>query len=64
MLRVIDGGHSYTLEGRVAAMVRWLTERAERLSDHRKVKVEFNCAGRKVKPVSTVIEDGETIEIG
>ena len=62
-MRVTDGHSSYEIDGRVAVMVRWLAERAERLSGHQKVKIEFNCAGSRVKPVSTVIEDEETLEI-
>ena len=63
MLQVTDGHSSYTLDGRVAAMVRWLAERAEWLGGQKKMKVEFNCAGRKVKPVATMIEDEDTLEV-
>jgi len=61
MVTVILDDKTIRVSGRVAAMVRWLAERAERLNTRSPLKVEFNCGGSEVKP--RVMEEGTPIRI-
>lgn len=64
MLQVSDGGQVITLRGRAAAIVWWIVDRAERLNSQRRVKLEFDCAGCKVRPKCMVFEDEAPITVG
>ena len=57
MIIVVDDGKQVRLNGRVAAMVRWLVEQAERLNQVPKMRVEFHCNGfNHVRPKIETIE--------
>ncbi len=54
---IVDDGKQVRLNGRVAAMVRWLAEQAERLNQAPKMRVEFHCSGfSHVRPKIETIE--------
>jgi len=54
---IVDGEKRVTLDGRVAAMVRWLAEQAERLNELPKMRLEFHCSGfNHVRPKIETIE--------
>ena len=58
MVQVQDGAQTYRLNGRAAAMVRYLAQRAEALNNlPNKMRLEFNCAGRSVRPKLEICED-------
>jgi len=59
----VVNGESKDLEGRVAAMIVFLAEQAEKLNGTERIKIEFNCAGASIKPSLTFFEDGPTIRI-
>ena len=59
MLQVLDGPKSHKLTGRAAAIVRWLTVNAQQINGHGRLKLQFDCAGRKVKANKTVVEGEE-----
>jgi len=63
MIEVSDGPRKYRLDGRVAAMVRWLAEQSDRVNRNGKfpLRVEFHCGGDKVQP--KVFEDEEPIRV-
>ena len=56
-------GESKDFEGRVAAMILFLAEQAEKLNGTERIKIEFNCAGSSVKPSLTFFEDSPTIRL-
>ena len=57
MIVIVDGEKRVTLDGRVAAMVRWLAEQAERLNELPKMRLEFHCSGfNHVRPKIETIE--------
>ena len=58
MVTVQDDLRTYRVRGRVAAMIVYLAEQAQRLNGFPRVRVEFNCAGqRSVVPKVELIED-------
>lgn len=59
MVLVQDGQQRYQLTGRVAAMVRWLAARAERLMVPEKIAVTFDCAGSRV---SAEVKEREKVD--
>jgi len=59
----VVNGEAKSLEGRVAAMIVFLAEQAEKLNGTKRIKVEFNCAGTQIKPSLTFFEDGPTIRV-
>jgi len=63
-VQVRAGGHTATLEGRAAAIVSWIARHAPRLNGSARVKLEFDCAGRKVRPRCAVFEDETPITVG
>jgi len=63
-LMLHDGQRVMPLEGRAAVIVRWIAARAERLNGRQRVKLEFDCAGHKVKPRCAVFEDEAPITVG
>lgn len=63
-LTLHDGQCVTALRGRAAAIVRWVAARADRLNGRQRVKLEFDCAGSKVKPRCAVFEDEVPITVG
>lgn len=63
-LMVQDGRRVTNLEGRAAVIVRWIAARADRLNSRQRVKLEFDCAGHKVRPRCAVFEDEAPITVG
>jgi len=63
-LMLHDGQRIISLQGRAAAIVRWIADRADRLDGRERVKLEFNCAGNKVRPSCAVFEDEAPITVG
>ena len=63
MLQVLDEGNRISLTGRAAVIVRWLTVNAQQINGHGRLKLQFDCAGRKVKANRTVVE-GEELTVG
>jgi len=63
-LMVQDGRRVTNLEGRAAVIVRWIAARADRLNGRQRVKLEFDCAGHKVRPRCAVFEDEVPITVG
>jgi len=58
---VRDGVQEYEVNGRAAAMVRYIAKRATSINRVGPVKVELNAAGRKVKGRVVAFDDGEEI---
>jgi hypothetical protein len=55
---VKSGSRAYIVTGRVAAMIVYLAEQAQRLNELPRLRLEFNCAGSKVvKPKIEICED-------
>ena len=49
MLTILDdAGKQITLDGRIAAIVRWLIARRQRLEAPVKMRMTFDCAGQSV----------------
>lgn len=60
---VVDGSETVRLNGRVAAMVRYLLDRRAELERLPKLRVVFHCAGWKsVRPTLEICEDEVRIE--
>jgi len=57
MLQLVDGPKSYPLNGRVAAIVLYLAKRAELINGHNKLKIEFNCLDRDLRPKFEIFEE-------
>ncbi|MBU0491320.1 MAG: hypothetical protein KKA73_13565 [Chloroflexi bacterium] len=45
-----DGGEARQVDGRVAAMIRWLTEHAGDIISSEQGEVAFHYSGKSVKP--------------
>ena len=56
-------GWEVSIDGRAAAMVRYIVEHASRLNGEHKVRLEFNCAGKVIKPKMQFFEDGQPIRV-
>ena len=57
MIVVIVNGERVQVDGRVAAMVRWLAEQSGRLNELPKMRLEFHCSGfNHVRPKLETIE--------
>ena len=63
MDRVEDGRSTITVTGRVVEMIRYLARRAEFLNGQRRVKVEFNAAGDKLRSSAVIFGDEETVTV-
>jgi len=59
MLQVLDEDKRISLTGRAAAIVRWLTANAQQINGQGRLKLQFDCAGRKVRANKTVVEGEE-----
>ena len=57
MLQLVDGPESYPLSGRVAAIVLYLAKRSELINGHNKLKIEFNCLDRDLRPKFEIFEE-------
>ncbi|MBN1815368.1 MAG: hypothetical protein JXA14_26285 [Anaerolineae bacterium] len=53
----VDGQQPVVIKGRVASIIAHLIERERLINQDANMQVEFNCAGRKVKPVIKIFED-------
>lgn len=64
VVEVRDGQDaSYTVTGRVAVMILYLAQQAQRLNELPKLRVEFFCAGFKVvKPKIEILEEELPVE--
>ncbi len=60
---VQDSDSRVTLDGRAAAMVRYIVEYADRLNNEQKMRLEFHCAGRVIKPKLQIFEDETPIRV-
>jgi hypothetical protein len=50
-------GQTYLVDERIARMVTWLLSQRERIERVERVRVEFNCAGRRI--VTEIHEGGK-----
>ena len=63
MIHVQDGTRVFIVTGRIAAMIRCLVERTERLNALPKMRLEFNRSGfKRVQPKLEVVEDEVPIQ--
>jgi len=63
-LMLHDGQRVTPLQGRAAVIVRWIATRAERLNGRQRMKLEFDCAGDKIRPRCAIFEDEAPITVG
>jgi hypothetical protein len=64
MVQVHDGGQSYQLEGRAAAMIAFIVRKAARMNEDRgKMKLEFHCKGNSIRPRLEFYEDEDVIRV-
>jgi len=57
MVEVVVGPKTYPLNGRTASLVLYLIKRMELINGHSKLKIEFNCLGRDLRPKFEIFED-------
>jgi len=57
VVEVVFGPKTYPLEGRVAAIVLYLARRSELINGHNKLKIEFNCLDRDLRPKFEIFEE-------
>jgi len=63
-MHIEDDVQSYDVSGRVAALIRWLVRRMTQINGHPgHLKLEFHCAGSRIRPVCALFEDEDTIEV-
>ena len=57
MIVQVDG-RSWSVSGRVARIVMWLLQKADRIERMERVRITFNCSG---KTISTELNEAERV---
>ena len=65
MITVTDGASSVAVDGRAEAILRWLTEpeRARRINEAGKCRIELNCNRSRIQPKIEFFEDEKAIQV-
>lgn len=62
MLVINFRGEKHRLQGRVAALITHLLEMREDVNKYERVRVEYNCAGRVIRPTIEIHPKDITVE--